>query len=136
MTRGDTSVLSMSAGMQNNSSRLDLDVLKHFDAYQSTSNHTGITYYECPANRDILQPTAFNTYCDLVESKHVDRQAHWAWAIEPGLRDHLGGAPAGSQLNTQYKMIVTLRHAAEEIAGLDSYGNAVDEYHPKFTHRV
>ena len=63
MTRGNISVLSMSAGMQNNSSRLDLDAEKHFDAYQYTSNLLRVSF-----DRDIQQPTPFNAYCDLAES--------------------------------------------------------------------
>ena len=92
MTRGNTSVLSMIAGMQNNPSQLDLDALKHFAAYLHTSKHIGITYYEGPADRDIKKPMPFHAYCDSAESKHVDGQAHWAWTIKAGIRVHPGGA--------------------------------------------
>ena len=61
MTRGNMSVLSMITGMENNPSQLDLDARKHI------------------------------AYCDSAESKHVDGQAHWAWAVKAGLRDHPGG---------------------------------------------
>ena len=141
MTRGNTSVLSMIAGMQNNPSQLDLDELKHFAAHLYTSKHIGITYYEGPTDRDIRKPMPFHAYCDSAESKHVDGQAHWAWAIKAGLRGHPGEATCWKSVKGSMtvnetmallqlcKMIVTLR-PAEEIAGLDPHGDVVDDIIP------
>ena len=109
-----------------------------------TSKHIGITYYEGPADRDIRQPMPFHAYCDSA----VDEQAHWAWAIKAGLRGHPGGATCwksvkctgvvGDSMSVNEtmallhicKMIITLRHAADEIAGLYHYGDAVEDIIP------